>query len=151
MSLLSQRRLEITAQGAFNGETLHSVGRLLTMPESSSFVDPLDRSSGPGRCSTASGLWEAVLMAREVWARERRLPQRGLEANARLALLDALEAYVKSLDERRHPVPYALRDELRLQRLTCVASRQVRRVTTRAADPSDGYGLKLIWPGPALS
>jgi hypothetical protein len=125
------RRLGETAQGAFIGETLHPVGRLLTMPEHFPFVVQLDRSPTPARCLTARGLWEAVLSARAVWAHERLLPQRGSEPNARLALLDALEAYVKSLDERGRPVPYALRDELRLQRLTCRSSRHVRPMTTR--------------------
>jgi hypothetical protein len=107
------------------------------MPEQSPFVAQLDRSPSPERCLTARGLWEAVLSARAVWAYERHLPQRGSEPNARLALLDALEAYVKSLDERGHPVPYALRDELRLQRLTCLESRHVRPVTRRGGL---GYG-----------
>jgi hypothetical protein len=125
------RRLGETAQGAFIGETLHPVGRLLTMSEQLRSVVQFDRSPTPERCLTARGLWDAVLSARAVWAHERHQPQRGSAPNARLALLDALEAYVKSLDERGHPVPYALRDELRLQRLTNVASRQVRPVTTR--------------------
>jgi hypothetical protein len=100
------------------------------MPEQSLFVVPLDRSSSPAPCPTATGLWHAVLSARAAWARERHLPQRGLAANARVALLDALESYVKSLDGRGHPVPYALRDELRLLRLTSAGSRHVGRVTT---------------------
>jgi hypothetical protein len=85
----------------------------------------LDRSPSP------ESLWDAVINARAAWARERHLPHRDSEPNARLALLDALEAYVKSLDERGHPVQYALRDELRLQQLTCMAIRRVRRMTTR--------------------
>ena len=101
------------------------------MPEQPLFPVPLDRSPSPTPCAPASGLWEAVLSARAVWAHERHLPGRGSEPNARLALLDALEAYVKSLDERGHPVPYALRDELRLQRLTCPASRHVRPMAAR--------------------
>lgn len=101
------------------------------MPEQSLFVVPLDRSSDPGRCLTATGLWHAVLSGRAAWARERHLPQTGVRTNARVALLDALESYVKTLDGRGHPVPYALRDELRLLRLTSAASRHVRPVTTR--------------------
>jgi hypothetical protein len=85
----------------------------------------------PERGLTPSGLWHAVLSARAAWAHERHLSDRGSESDARLALVDALEAYVKSLDERGHPVPYALRDELRLQRLTCLTSRHARPVTTR--------------------
>jgi hypothetical protein len=86
------------------------------MPEQSLFVVRLHRSPIPERCPTARDLWHAVLRARTAWAQERHLPRRGLEPDARRALLDALEAYVKSLDERGHPVPYALRDELRLHR-----------------------------------
>jgi len=63
-------------------------------------------------------LWNAVLSARADLARERLQPQRHLERAAKVALLEALESYVKSLTDRGHPVPYALRDELRLQRLT---------------------------------
>lgn len=96
------------------------------MPDQARTAAPLDRTPAPGRHLTATTLWKEVLSARAAWARERHLPQRGLEPNARIALVDALEAYVKSLDQRGHPVPYALRDELRLQRLTCVASRHVR-------------------------
>lgn len=101
------------------------------MPEQFQSVVQFGRSPAPARGLTARGLWEAVLSARAVWAQERHLPQRGLEPAARLALLDALEAYVKSLDERGHPVPYALRDELRLQRLTCRATRHLPPMTAR--------------------
>jgi hypothetical protein len=113
------------------------------MPEQSPFVVQLDRSPAPKHCLTARGLWEAVLRARAVWAQERHLPQRGSEPTARLALLDALEAYVKSLDERGHPVPYALRDELRLQRLTCLERRHVRPVTGREGL---GHGHRVRQP-----
>jgi len=41
---------------------------------------------------------------------------------AREHLVEALEAYTAALDEHRIPVPYALRDELRMQRATCEAS-----------------------------
>ena len=75
-------------------------------------------------------LWAAVLRARADLAHERHLAQRGLEPSARVALVAALEAYVESLSERGHPVPYALRDELRLQRLTCVTSRGYRPMTS---------------------
>ena len=103
------------------------------MSEQFPFVVPLDPSPTPERCLTPTDLWDAVLNARAALAHERHLPQGGLEPTARLALLHALESYVKSLGERGHPVPYALRDELRLQRLTSVASRHVRPITTREA------------------
>jgi hypothetical protein len=108
------------------------------MPDQTAFVVPLDRSPTPEPGPTARVLWRAVLDARAAWAHERHLPQRSLEPSARLALLDALEAYVKSLNERGHPVPYALRDELRLQRLTCMASRHVRPMTTTPEELGQG-------------
>jgi hypothetical protein len=92
------------------------------MPEQARLVVPPDRPPTRDGCLTATALWQGVLSARAAWAHERHLPQRGLEPSARAALLDALEVYVKSLDQRGHPVPYALRDELRLQRLTCAGS-----------------------------
>ena len=69
-------------------------------------------------------LWEAVLRARADLARQRHLGQGKLDSSAQAALLEALESYVKSLIDRGHPVPYALRDELRLHRLTGGASRR---------------------------
>lgn len=45
---------------------------------------------------------------------ERRTPNE--QSAARMALLDALEAYANALEATHRPVPYALRDELRLRR-----------------------------------
>ena len=67
-------------------------------------------------------LWKAVLDARSELAHQRNLSGH-LEPSARLALVEALESYVTSLAERGHPVPYPLRDELRLQRSTSAATR----------------------------
>jgi hypothetical protein len=86
---------------------------------------------GPRHRVAPARLWKAVLRARAELAHERHLNPRGLEPSARVALVAALEAYVKSLTERGHPVPYTLRDELRLQRLTCVTSRGYRPMTSR--------------------
>ena len=69
-------------------------------------------------------LWAAVLRARADLARQRHLGQGKLDSSAQAALLEALESYVKSLLDRGHPVPYALRDELRLHRLTGGAGRR---------------------------
>ena len=52
------------------------------------------------------------------------------DRTARAVLLEALEAYVRSLEERSHPIPYALRDELRLQRLTCATDGRSLRYPT---------------------
>src|SRR4051812_2437330 len=79
---------------------------------------------------TPASLWDAVLTARAALVHERNLHQRPTELTARAVLLQALEAYVRSLEERSHPIPYALRDELRLQRLTCAPNGHARRLTT---------------------
>lgn len=100
------------------------------MPEHTLFMAPLDRASGPERCEAPTVLWDAVLNARAVWAEERHLRHRGPGCSARPELLRALEAYVRSLDQRGRPVPYALRDELRLIRLTASSSRLFRTIGT---------------------
>src|SRR4051794_12946161 len=81
-------------------------------------VPGLPGARGPRSRVDPASLWKAVLRARADLAHERHVAQRGLEPSARVALVAALEAYVNSLTERGHPVPYPLRDELRLQRLT---------------------------------
>ena len=67
-----------------------------------------------------------MLSARAGFAQERnqRAPD---QMSARVELLDALEAYVESLADRGLPVPYPLRDELRLMRSTCPARSHVRQ------------------------
>jgi hypothetical protein len=95
------------------------------MPEQPPPVASLTAPSAPsaaGRPLAPAGLWKAVLSARADLAQERRVTQEHREPSARVALVGALELYVESLAERGHPVPYPLRDELRLQRQTCVAS-----------------------------
>ncbi|MCW2792617.1 MAG: hypothetical protein JWO76_1715 [Nocardioides sp.] len=63
------------------------------------------------------------MKARGAVTRQRHLPVRGSFAAARGDLLSALEAYADSLAANGRPIPYALRDELRLHRLTCTADR----------------------------
>jgi hypothetical protein len=63
-------------------------------------------------------LWNKVVKARSVVTSQRRLPVGGSSSIARAALLAALEAYAVSLTNHGRPIPYALRDELRLTRLT---------------------------------
>jgi len=64
-------------------------------------------------------LWNEVVKARGVLEQERQSPGgRGSSSPARADLLLALEAYAASLTHRRLPIPYVLRDELRLRRLT---------------------------------
>jgi hypothetical protein len=66
-------------------------------------------------------LWKRLVEARDVVNRQRHLAVPRAGPNARDEFLSALEAYVASLVSRGRPIPYALRDELRLQRLTCSA------------------------------
>jgi hypothetical protein len=63
-------------------------------------------------------LWNKVLKARGVVSRQRHLPVSRSTAAARAELLSALEAYAASLTNHGRPIPYVLRDELRLKRLT---------------------------------
>jgi len=78
-----------------------------------------ERSVARRRAVEPRVLWNRVIDAREVVTRERVLPLGRSLAMARGDLLFALDAYVASLVSRGLPVPYPLRDELRLQRLTC--------------------------------
>jgi hypothetical protein len=77
----------------------------------------LDRSAVPSTVDALSVLLNDVVRARATLAQQRRMPQNKLEPSgmARAAMLSALEAYTAALDARRLPVPYALRDELRIQ------------------------------------
>lgn len=90
---------------------------------------PLQRHASPGEpaatrsTSEPADLWRQVLKARGVVTSQRHLPVRGSYAAARGELLFALEAYAESLAARGRPIPYALRDELRLNRLTSRADR----------------------------
>jgi hypothetical protein len=63
-------------------------------------------------------LWDRVIEARTVVDSQRRLPARNSSWSAQADLLYALEAYADCLTKHGRPIPYALRDELRLRRLT---------------------------------
>ncbi len=63
-------------------------------------------------------LWNQVVKARSVVASERLTPVGRSTSTARADLLSALEAYAVSLTNHRRPIPYALRDELRMMRLS---------------------------------
>lgn len=90
---------------------------------------------------TPATLWDAVLTARTALVHERHLHRRLAESTARAVLLEALEAYVRSLEERSHPIPYALRDELRLQRLTCATNGHALSLTTHKK-PAHGHAVR---------
>ncbi len=71
------------------------------------------------RPSDAPGvLWHRVVEARREVTEQRRLPIGPSSSIARAQLLSALEAYALSLTNHGRPIPYALRDELRVRRLT---------------------------------
>src|SRR4051812_7655314 len=86
-------------------------GEVLAMP-------PPNRPVTPRRPDEPMFLWSKVVEARTAVASQRRLPAGGSSAIARAELLSALEAYAVSLTNHRRPIPYTLRDELRLKRLT---------------------------------
>ena len=71
-------------------------------------------------------LWHQLLRARAEVAEQRHVARGGPIPNARVELLSALEAYVACLASRGRPIPYALRDELRLSRLTSSSDRYQR-------------------------
>jgi hypothetical protein len=85
-------------------------------------------------------LWNQVIQAREAVAKQRHLPAGASGSDARMELLSALEAYVASLLSRGRPIPYVLRDELRLQRLTCPSARAVRYVPLTGRPPLHTHG-----------
>lgn len=76
------------------------------------------QSETPQRQGEPALLWDRVLEARSVVASKRRSPIDSSALIARAELLSALEAYAASLTHHRRPIPYLLRDELRLKRLT---------------------------------
>ena len=67
-----------------------------------------------------SVLFQEVAQARAAMVVARRAPlgTPGLVEGTRNRLLRALEAYAAELDVRHLPVPYAIRDDLRIQRRT---------------------------------
>ena len=83
-------------------------------------------SPDPGPAEDLVGLWNRLVEARDTVTRQRHLPPGSSASLARGELLRALEAYVAGLASHGRPIPYALRDDLRLQRLTCSADRYLR-------------------------
>ncbi len=80
--------------------------------------------SGPPPDTDPALLWERVVTCRVALRRERSQPANSsAHSAARDNFLRALEAYADCLAEHRRPIPYALRDELRLLRLTSSAER----------------------------
>ena len=73
--------------------------------------------AAPVRVDEPTFLWNKVLKARTLVTAQRHLPIRG-PSIARAELLAALEAYAESLTKHGRPIPYALRDELNIRRLT---------------------------------
>lgn len=75
---------------------------------------PLDPYSG----TPLRELLRDVVQARQAILKVRRVPMNNRTdlGNARHDLVLALDAYTSCLEELGRPVPYALRDELRLQR-----------------------------------
>jgi hypothetical protein len=79
------------------------------------------RPEQPGvaqRTADPTALWDRVLRARSSVVRHRNLPRSQSKSLAQAELLTALEAYVAYLTDHGRPIPYGLRDELRIRRLT---------------------------------
>jgi hypothetical protein len=72
------------------------------------------------RLDPLSALIQEVISARAAMTAARRAPlgASNIVEVTRTRLLLALEAYTAELDARHLPVPYAIRDDLRIQRLT---------------------------------
>lgn len=90
---------------------------------------PSDRRTTPGDAAfggqhgSLEALWDEVVRARREVAAERHDPQHHVGPTARIALIDALEAYIDAIRERGHPTPYPLANELRMQRLATAPAR----------------------------
>lgn len=71
-------------------------------------------------CDPLFALFQEVTSARAAMVVARRAPLGSPSAvdGTRARLLHALEAYTAELDARHLPVPYAIRDDLRIQRRT---------------------------------
>jgi hypothetical protein len=76
------------------------------------------QSVTPQREDELTFLWSKVVNARSVFESQRRMPLGNASWVARVKLLSALEVYAASLTRHRRPIPYALRDELTIRRLT---------------------------------
>jgi hypothetical protein len=70
----------------------------------------------PDRLNEPMALWDSVVKARALVTLQRNLPRTHWTFMARADLLSALEAYVACLTNHGRPIPYALRDELRIRR-----------------------------------
>ena len=76
--------------------------------------------------SLQAALWKDLLTARAEVTECRRAPGRQALSQSQTQLLAALEAYIICLAQRGRPVPYALRDEVRLWRCALEGDRQLR-------------------------
>jgi len=107
-----RRRSLVRSRGSANGRATSCTLSEVVIVSTST------QSSAPLRTVEPTILWDKVVKARAVVAQQRHLPSSRTSSIARAELLSALEAYVDSLTNRRRPIPYRLRDELRIRRLT---------------------------------
>jgi hypothetical protein len=79
-------------------------------------VNRRPRAAPPG-AARLSRLLQEVKSARALLEDQRRLPGTVVRpASAHAKLVEALDAYIDALESKGHPIPYAMRDELRLLR-----------------------------------
>ncbi len=81
-------------------------------------MPPPSQSATPQREDELTFLWNKVVKARSLFEDQRRRPISKASWVARVKLLSALEVDAASLTRHRRPIPYALRDELTIRRLT---------------------------------
>ena len=97
-------------------------------PDSTTESDPTTRPDPAFGFDHLMGLFQEVISARAAMTVARRAPlgRSRLVDAPRARLLLALEAYTAELNARNLPVPYGIRDDLRIQ----------RRILGRVADTS---------------
>ncbi|MDQ3616736.1 MAG: hypothetical protein M3393_08960 [Actinomycetota bacterium] len=95
------------------------------MTTSNSFVGttyfPSQSPYQSSECETLAVLLQQVVEARAHLSQERRRSATSTapHESARAQVLVALKAYTAALAVQRLPIPYALRDELRMQQILC--------------------------------
>ena len=94
-------------------------GRSATDRDRADIMPPSNGAHPASGLDPLTALIQEVISARAAMTAARRVPlgSSNVVKQTRTRLLDALEAYTAELDARHLPVPYAIRDDLRIQRL----------------------------------
>ncbi len=87
-------------------------------PEQPAALASPSEPATPPRFDEPMRLWNKVVKPRSVVASARHTSVNRYSSTARAELLSALGAYAASLTNHKPPIPYSLRDELPMRRLT---------------------------------